>query len=148
MRGVDDAFGGVGVEGGVVFAEDGKRGAFFGGGWGGVRREGDEERGVVVEGVGGGRHTRYAEPGGEGREGVGAPVGVLGGEGGRGDDGAEVVPGGDELGGLLWGEGLVDVCVYVVHMHACMRRKRRKETPLTSVAKTGTSPCTSSNVSL
>lgn len=111
MRGVDDAFGGVGVEGGVVFAEDGKRGAFFGGGWGGVRREGDEERGVVVEGVGGGRHTRYAEPGGEGREGVGAPVGVLGGEGGRGDDGAEVVPGGDELGGLLWGEGLVDVCV-------------------------------------
>lgn len=105
VRGVDNALCGVRVEeGGVFFAEDGEGGAFFQGGGGRgvrVRGEGDEERRVVVEGVAGGGQARYAEPGGEGRQRVRAPVGVVRGEGGRCDDGAEVRPAGDELGGLL-----------------------------------------------
>jgi len=55
---------------------------------------------VEVERVSGRCETRYAEPGGERRETVVVPVGVVG-EGGCCYYGTEVVPGGYEVGGLL-----------------------------------------------
>lgn len=53
--------------------------------------KGYEEGRVVEERVCGGGQARYAEPGGQGRETVVVPVGVVD-EGGRGCYGAEVVP--------------------------------------------------------